>query len=451
VSDAAGSVPLGLRIALAFGLAGLLAGFLWGIADVSRYTATAGVVVPPDNGQEVDRAELARVAARAQSNRVATAASGALGGDVAGADLLAEVDVVPAPRSGGVVVRATADAPDIAAATADGYADAIVSEGGDRLERGAQAAVPGEPSENRSAVKWSAIGLVAGLLAGGLVALLVSRRRRRPAPRTRAITEPAAGPAPEAPPAADGVEDAVPNLAGAFGGPVLRARIDPGRLLSRSPAGRLGLDPEGAAAIEVLADDLELGAESAPERLAVLAAEPDAGAPEVALALAIAAAELGLTVIAVDADPAEPMLADLAGVEGAPGLADYLEGEAGPRDVLRAVPLGGGRSFVCLPAGERRGRSAEEIGGGRLGGLLARLPRVYDLVLVAGPPVADDGAAAALAGRADGAVLLARDREGAPERVREAVRELGDGVVLAGVVTSADGAQSRPQAALPTA
>jgi Mrp family chromosome partitioning ATPase len=446
VSDAAGSVPLGLRIVIALGLAGLLAGFLWGIADVPRYTATAGVVVPPDNGQEVDRSELARVAARAQTERVAAAASGVLGGDVAGADLLAEVDVVPAPRSGGVVVRATADAPDIAAATADGYADAIVSEGGDRLERGAQAAVPGEASENRSAVKWSAIGLLAGLLAGGLVALLVSRRRRRPsAPRPRAVA------APEAGTAAPGAGEPASDLAGAFGGPVLGVRIDPGRLLSRSPAGRLALDPEGADAIEVLADDLELDAQSAPGRLAVLGAERDAGAAEVTVALAVAAAELGLTVIAVDADPTEPTLAGLAGVDGAPGLADYLEGEAGPRDVLRAVALERGRSFVCLPAGERRERSAEEIGGGRLGGLLARLPRVYDLVLVAVPPAGDDGAAAALADRADGAVLVARDREGAPEVVREAVRELGDGVVLTGVVTSVDGPQSRPQAALPTA
>jgi Mrp family chromosome partitioning ATPase len=452
VSDAAGSVPVGLRITIALGLLGLLAGFLWGVADVPRYTATAGVVVPPDGGEAVDRAELARVAARAQTDRVAQAAAADLGGDVPGGDLLSDIEVVPAPRSGGIVVEATADAPDVAAATADGYADAIVSEGGDRLERGAQAAVPGEPSEDRSALKTSAIGLAAGLLAGGLVALILALRRRRAAAlgasylREDSFGHPGPGPAP----AAAG-SDSPDELVGAFGGPVLRARVDPGRLLTRSPEGRLALDPDGAAAIEVLADDLELDAQAPPRLIALLSPERGTGTSEVTMALAVAAADLGHSVIAVDADVESPSLAGAAAVEDAPGLADYLEGGAGPRDVLRAVALNGGHSLVCLPAGERREAAALEIDGGRLDSLLERLPRVYDLVLVAGPPVDVDGAAAALASRTDGVVLVARDEEGAPARVRDAVRELGDGSVLTGVVTFAADAQSRAQTALPTA
>ncbi len=437
---AAASIPVGARIVIALGLLGLLAGFLWGIADVPRYTATAGVVVPPDEGETVDRAELARVAARGESQRVALTASTLLGGDVAGGDLLSDVEVVPAPRDGGVVVRATADAPDIAAATAEGYADAIVEEGGDRLERGAQAVIPPEPSENRSAVTSSAIGLLAGLLLGGLAALLLARRAA-PRERARGEREPSPAPVPaRAAPAAGG-------LAEAFAGPVLAARVEPARLISRSPGGRLSLDPEGAAAIELLADELEIDAGSAPSRLAVLGAGPGSGAPETALALAVTAAELGLTVIAVDAATREPALADLAGAEGAPGLADYLEGDAGPRDVLRAVPLGRGRSVVCLPAGERRARTAEEIDPGRLEALLDRLPRVYDLVLVSGPP-APDPEATALAERTDGVVLVATEGEGAPERVAAAVRELGEGTVLTGVIAASAGAQSGPQATL---
>ena len=56
---------------------------------------------------------------------VADTAAAVLGSDVAGADLLSEVDVAPSADGGTLIVTASSEQPDFAAAAADGYADAL--------------------------------------------------------------------------------------------------------------------------------------------------------------------------------------------------------------------------------------------------------------------------------------------------------------------------------------
>lgn len=169
---------LSWRTILALGLLGMILGFGWGIADQPVYRATAGVAVESDS-QGADEARLERFAQVGESERVATVAAGLLGSDVAGADLLSDVTVEPASAGGAVLVVATSESPDYAAAAANGYAEALVNVEGDPLALGAAATIPSEPYENRSAPLSAAIGLLAGLILGVIVAIVVSASSRR--------------------------------------------------------------------------------------------------------------------------------------------------------------------------------------------------------------------------------------------------------------------------------
>jgi Mrp family chromosome partitioning ATPase len=426
----------GLRVVLALGLIGLLAGFLWGIADVPSYTATATLLVSPDGG-EVDPAELDRLAGLGETEKVAAKAAAKLGRDVPGADLLSDVTVTPAPARGGLVVRARADAPDVAAAAANGYVAALVDVGGKDLEAGAEAELPDSPSSNRSALLWSAIGLLAGLLIGAALVLAFGFRRRAASEGLAApVAEPTAGepegaPEPEPEPEPEHEPEALPQIAALpLAGPIAARRDD-----------NLRVGPDAGEVLGELLDIAAAGEEDGDVRIAVLGAAP-ADPAELALGLAVAAAGRGLSVIVVEADLDRPQLAELAAIPAAPGLADYLAGDAGPRDVLRSARTAEGPPVVCLPAGTGSNRPRASLSGGRFESLAGRLPRVYDLVLFTGAAPGKGGGP--VAGVAD-AVLLVAAGPDADERLAEAAREVDADALLGAVRTTPETAQSRAQ------
>lgn len=475
MSGTGGAASAGLsaraRVVIAAGLVGLLLGFLWGVADVPRYTAAATVLVTSGDGAPAERTELEAAVEVASGAKVADRAAGLLGGDVAGADLLSEIEATAEPRAGAVRIEATADAPDFAAAAANGYAEALVEVGGKHYSAGAAASIPDAPSENRSAFGWSLIGLLAGLLAG-VAAVAIAARRSGAAAGRRVVgpavppepepsfrlpergtdAEPAAAPEPAHPepapaPAAAGPRpepDATrdPGLAA----PRVLARIaDPDRLFGGDRGG-VTIDADDAHSLAGLAAELRLADPGqAPRRLAILEPAAGEGALAVVIGLAAAAAELGRRTIVVEADLTEPALARRLGVAPTPGLRDYLRGTAGPRDVLRSAPVGDGGEgapLVCVPAGEPGDRLPEGVGGERFAALMGRLPRAYDLVLLSGPPIDGGPDAAAIARLADGVAIVAGNEPAAAVGL--------PGADLLGVVLTAqsggqDGADRAPQ------
>lgn len=422
------------RVVIATGLAGLLLGFLWGAADVPRYTASATVLVSGGGGAPAADAELEAAAELAASAKVADRAAGLLGGDVSGADLLSEIEATADPSAGAVRIEAEADAPDFAAAAANGYAMALVDVGGRRFGDGAAAAIPGAPSADRSGLRWSLLGLLAGLLIG-LAAVAAVGRRRAPRPEPPA---PRTGPDSRFPPREpERAEDD-------FGAPVLARIADPAGLISRGD-GAIEIERAGARAFAALATELRLAEpDQASRRLALLEPTKGEGALAVAIGLAQAAAALGLRAIVVEADLDQPALARRIGVDPAPGLRDYLRGGAGPRDVLRSIPVSAGgqrAALVCLPAGVPGGPPPERVGGDRFAALMGRLPRAYDLVLVSGPPAARGAEAAAIAELIDGVVLVAADDGDAGPRIADAEATLGDAHLLGVVLVAQSGGQ----------
>ncbi len=372
------------RIVLGLALIGALLGFGWGIADQPVWRATATVVVESDS-QGSDQARLERFAQRGGSEEVATKAAGLLGDDVPGADLLAQVTVRPSPRGGFLVIAADADAPDVAAAAADGYQRALVAVEGDPLAPGKAARIPSEPYEDRSAALWAGIGFLAGLLVGLLTAgLLVASRRRgvdaapRAAPPSVAVDPPAA-------------------FADRLGARLTDFDPGAGGTLVRADGGGVEIPRQAVAEVGMLADRLRIRAGGGPRSLAITAVGDGVDVTGLAAALAAAAAGAGRSVLLVEADLAAPQAAGRLGVASAPGLADYLNASASPREVLRSVEMapGGTTGFVCVPAGMAGGDAS--LAGDRFAGLVRRLDRVYDLVIYVAPAILDGPDAEAVA------------------------------------------------------
>lgn len=436
-----GALSSRVRVVIAAGLAGLLVGFLWGIADVPRYAASATVLVKGKDDAPAAGSELEAAAQRAASARVAERAAGLIGGDVGGADLLSDVTATADPSAGAVRITAEADAPDFAVAAANGYALALVDVGGKRFEEGAAATIPGAPSENRSALLWSLLGLLAGLLVGALAVGLRARsqsaaaRSGSPAPTSVAPAQ-----LPEQAPGSN--RTAEPEAAAeAFGAPLLARFADPAALIALED-GALAVDRSAA---RPLTAELGVGSEGGPRLIAAVDVADGGGALEVLIALAVSAAERGSRPILVEADIDSPALAERIGVRSDPGLREYLSGAAGPRDVLRSVPVrggGGGGELVCVPAGRRGAALPREPAEERFAALLERLPRVYDLVLVAAPAASADRIDSIVA-LVDGVILVSADDDGAGLRIAAARERLAGGRVLAGALT----AQSRRHSA----
>jgi Mrp family chromosome partitioning ATPase len=403
----------GWRVVLVLALVGALIGFGWGIADQPRWWATATVAVESDS-QGSDEARLERFAQRGESDEVATTAAGLIGDDVPGADLLSDVTVRPSPRGGSLTITATADAPDVAAAAADGFQRALVEVEGDPLALGKAASIPAEPYEDRSAALWAGIGFLAGLVAGLIAAVLLAatRRRRSGIAPARPAERPEPAPA-----------DPLAAFADALGARLTGYDAGPEGSVTRDVDG-VGIPARAVAEVGMLADRLRLRSAGGPGSLAVTAVGDEADVADIAAALAVAAAGAGRRVLLVEADLGAPGLAAAFGVASAPGLADYLDGGASPQEVLRTVPVvpGGSAGFAFVPAGN--GVEDASVAVPRFEGLVGRLARVYDLVVYAAPPVLGSSDADAVAVLTDAVAVLVGPDAG-PDDLDDAAGLLG--------------------------
>lgn len=379
---------------------GAVIGGLLAMAGPPTYRSVASVVAERDRVAH-DPVEMRRLAELARGSQVTDAAAALLGDDLPGADLLTQVEVSPAPEGGALEVVATSDSADMARAVADAYADAIPPVLDSGLAPGA-AATPASEVGGRSLPLWSLAGLLVGVLAGALLVVTLGAGER--APRD-----------------------------GRF--PRLRrpSRARSRRPIVALPSGSLleaegqSVAPTGAAGPALEAILAELGSRRGERRpLLVADLERADGAPEVAAAIAVAAAEEGLHVLAVDARFGSEGLAAALGVDPVPGLAEYLRRAAGPSEVLRRVlvraPTEGSRWMACLPAGGRD--AGEGLAGRRFRGLIGRVGGIYDLVVVAGGRLGGDSFAQLVAGAGAVALVgpvgalepqLGSDREWAPK------------------------------------
>ena len=153
--------------------------------------------------------------------------------------------------------------------------------------------------------------------------------------------------------------------------------------------------------------------------VAAPAAEGDAPLPtEVAINLAVVAAQAGQRVILVDADLRNPSLHDTFNVPNAGGLTQaILKLEQGGELPLLQTEIPGLR---LLPSGKAPPNPADILSSGKMGELLARLAELADLVILQSPPVLAAADTPALAAKADGLLLAVRSGKTRRDRIESA-------------------------------
>jgi Mrp family chromosome partitioning ATPase len=146
-------------------------------------------------------------------------------------------------------------------------------------------------------------------------------------------------------------------------------------------------------------------------RTVLVSGGAELGGP-LAIALAGAACAGGHRTVLVECDLERPRLAVDLGLEPAPGLHEYLRWEATPEQILQPLTLAGpaagaaSEPLVFIAAGRQAPDPTTLLGLQSFRHMNAKLGGAYDLVVLVGPALGDEGAGlAAIAARANAMVV----------------------------------------------
>jgi len=195
--------------------------------------------------------------------------------------------------------------------------------------------------------------------------------------------------------------------------PVLRAPLL-GEIPDFVEAGITSPDPTRTAPHSVVAEayqfvvaSLEFAAEQTSGRTLVLtSALSGDGKTVTALNLAIAARRDGRRVLLVDADERMRGLTALTAVRASPGLTDLVDAELLFDDATVDLDVPGVGSLTMVPAGEKLSDPAGFFRSAEFRKAMVRVQEQAEFVLVDSPPLLAVADTSALAGQADGIVLV---------------------------------------------
>lgn len=123
--------------------------------------------------------------------------------------------------------------------------------------------------------------------------------------------------------------------------------------------------------------------------------------------------------IIIDADLRCARVHTLLGAPAAPGLTDYLRGEADESKIIQFGPEG---NLCLIPGGSEVTNPSELLSNGRLGVLLKRLAPVFDWIILDSPPCLPVADSSILAGICDGVLLVVKSGS-TPSAVAQRARQ----------------------------
>jgi Mrp family chromosome partitioning ATPase/capsular polysaccharide biosynthesis protein len=233
-------------------------------------------------------------------------------------------------------------------------------------------------------VRDAGLGLVVGLAAGLLLALVAGHRRR-----------------------------SAREFADALGAPVLGAL--PGSIaLADDPRRQLRSRPVGDAVRDVRSR-LLLARLPGTCTIAVAGATDSAHTAPTTLGLAFALAEIGRRVSVVDLDTGDPPLHWWMGRPGTPGIAEIVSGHLRVDEALVDYDRGGRpldnparvpNGVRMLPSGRLNGNPWDLVSSPAIEDLMRRLRRDSDVVLIACPPLVGGISTSGVVGLADALVAV---------------------------------------------
>jgi Mrp family chromosome partitioning ATPase len=136
----------------------------------------------------------------------------------------------------------------------------------------------------------------------------------------------------------------------------------------------------------------------------------------VAIGIATTAVATGRRAALVECDLTAPALAEAVGLAIAPGLHEYLLGDADAPQILQSAVLAGPKSqgaaapLVCVAAGRPAADGTALLASDGFRHAISKLRHAYELVVLDGPPLGSDGEALrAVADQADATLASARN------------------------------------------
>ena len=150
------------------------------------------------------------------------------------------------------------------------------------------------------------------------------------------------------------------------------------------------------------------------QTLAIVSSQSGDGKTTIAHCLADAAAAAGLRALLIEVDLRRPTLADEAGVESGPGLADVLIGARTLEDATQTAKLIGGghdredeRNLDVIVAGALPPNPGEMLESHAMLEVLQQAKANYDFVVIDTPPLGAVSDSLPLMGHVDGVVIVA--------------------------------------------
>ncbi len=137
----------------------------------------------------------------------------------------------------------------------------------------------------------------------------------------------------------------------------------------------------------------------------------------------------------IDTDLRLPQLHALLGARKAPGLSDYLLGEA---DETAITQRGPNDNLFFIPAGKEVANPVELLSNGRLGNLIDHLAPVFDWIILDSPPIVLVSDASLLAKYSEGVLIVARAAVTPFDMAQKARNEFHGKRVLGVVLNRAD-------------
>lgn len=162
-------------------------------------------------------------------------------------------------------------------------------------------------------------------------------------------------------------------------------------------------------------------AEGVPKTLLITSSRPSEGKTTTCASLARTFTQIGMKVLAIDADLRNPSLHKELQLPNEVGLSNYLAGAKLPQDVAQATPI---KDLTFISSGPLPPNPAELLAGTRLVSLLSLASESFDVVLVDGPPIMGLADAPLLASNVSGTLLVIAANETRREAAKVAVKRL---------------------------
>lgn len=169
-----------------------------------------------------------------------------------------------------------------------------------------------------------------------------------------------------------------------------------------------------------------------PKTILVTSSQPGEGKTTTAVNTAISLAQLGSSVLIIDADLRRPAVHKTFKMQNTKGLSNYLSSKTPIENLIINLPTPG---LSVLPCGPIPPNPAELISSDRMKDLLRVLGERYDHIIIDSPPLISVTDPVILSTMVDGSILVVQAGKSSRDLIRRARHELaGVGAKIFGVV-----------------